>query len=212
MKSFGSISFAIAVGVLPLLAGCATTTDGKKNTVSVNKGSFETADAKLGNDIQSILAQGGLDTANPSSAPQPAAASDTPKTLSTTATDLKTLVAQLDASSGYTAPAQAVADPKPTTVTAQQTANAARTPALALAETPKTNKGQAQIETTTQTTTLAPIGTPGDLVPIMPPPVVETVREKPRTVVQRETKPSTKTRRVAEQAVSSYKKPTVNRF
>lgn len=207
MKSFGTISFALAASLLPLMAGCATTADtGKASSVSINKGSFETADSKLGNDIKSILAQGGLNTSDPAANPAPAGG-DQIKTLSTTATDLQTLVAQLDAKNATPPQSQSAQTAK--TVATAQTVNAAKTPALALAEPPKTSAAEKQIEATTQTTTFASIGTPGELIPLAPAvqPVVETAK-----AVKAVPTPVKKTRRVVEQADSSYKKPTVKRF
>ncbi|MCZ7861819.1 hypothetical protein O9X98_10545 [Agrobacterium salinitolerans] len=202
MKTFGNISLAIIIGCLPVLAGCETTSsDSKKNTVSINRGNFESpADAKIGNDIKTILAQGGLDTNNPASAPAVAKADDTPKTLSTTATDLQTLVAQLDA--GNAAAAQA-----PVTA-AQAKAEPAKTTALALAEQPKQTKAQTQIITTTETTTFEPIGTPGELIPIVPEVAAQVPETKPKPVPRA----SNKTRRVVAEAESTYKSPTVKRF
>ncbi|MDW9478907.1 hypothetical protein GOB57_09440 [Sinorhizobium meliloti] len=203
MKTFGNFSLAIIIGCLPLLTGCETTSSNtKKNTVSINKGSFESsADAKLGNDIKSILAQGGLDTDNPA-ATAVAKADDMPKTLSTTATDLKTLVAQLDAGNSAAAEIPVAVAPS--------TPQSGKTTALALAEQPKQSKAQTQIVTTTQTTTFEPIGTPGELIPIVPAP------EAAARVSPAKTKPPIraggKTRRVVATADSSYKTPTVKRF
>lgn len=202
MKTFGNISLAIIIGCLPVLAGCETTSsDSKKNTVSINKGNFESpADAKIGNDIKTILAQGGLDTNNPASASAAVKADDTPKTLSTTATDLQTLVAQLDA--GNAAASQ-------TAVAAAQTkADTGKTTALALAEQPKQTKAQTQIITTTETTTFEPIGTPGELIPIVPEVAAQVPESKPKPVARA----SNKTRRVVVEAASSYKSPKVKRF
>lgn len=206
MKTFGNISLAIIIGCLPVLAGCETTSsDSKKNTVSINRGNFESqADAKIGNDIKTILAQGGLDANNPAATTAVAKADDTPKTLSTTATDLQTLVAQLDA--GNAAAAQ------PPAAVAQTTAQPAKTTALALAAQPKQTKAQTQIITTTETTRFEPIGTPGELIPIVPPPevAVQVPESKPKPVVRA----ANKTRRVVAEAEaeSSYKSPSVKRF
>jgi hypothetical protein len=208
MKTFGNISLAIIIGFMPLVAGCTTTsTDTKKSTVNIKRGNFESSgEAKIGNDIKDILAQGGLDTNNPA-ATQTAVvkADDTPKTLSTTATDLQTLVAQLSADST----AAAVQTPAPVTNTTPSTS---KTSALALTEQPKLTRAQTQIVTTTETTTFAPIGTPGELVPIVPAPDIaaKTPEVKPKSS-PRVANVSNKTRRVVE-ADSSYKSPTVKRF
>jgi hypothetical protein len=205
MKTFGNIYLAIIIGCMPVLAGCETTSsDSKKNTVSINRGNFETqADAKIGNDIKTILAQGGLDANNPASTTAVAAADDTPKTLSTTATDLQSLVAQLDA--GHTASAA-----QTPVATAQMTSQPGKTTALALAEEPKQTKAQNQIITTTATTTFAPIGTPGELIPIMPAP--EVAVKAPESKPKPASRATNKTRRVVAQAENAYKSPTVKRF
>lgn len=202
MKTFGNISLAIIIGCLPVLAGCETTSsDYKKNTVSINRGNFESpADAKIGNDIKTILAQGGLDTSNPAAALGVAKADDTPKTLSTTATDLQTLVAQLDAGN-------ADAAQTPATV-AQTKPEPGKTTVLALAEQPKQTRAQTQIITTTETTTFEPIGTPGELIPIVPDVAVQVPESKPKPAARA----ANKTRRVVAEAESSYKSPTVKRF
>ncbi|MCV9963601.1 hypothetical protein OIU34_17010 [Pararhizobium sp. BT-229] len=204
MKTFGNISLAIIIGCMPVLAGCETTSsDAKKNTVSINKGNFQSpADAKIGNDIKSILAQGGLDANNPAATPTAIAkADDTPKTLSTTATDLQTLVAQLAADNSAAQTPATVAQPAPST---------GKTTALALAEQPKQTKAQTQIVTTTETTTFAPIGTPGELIPIVPAPevAVQVPDAKPKPAPRA----TNKTRRVVAEAENSYKSPTVKRF
>lgn len=203
MKSFGAFPFAVVIGAMTLLAGCATTSgDTTKNTVTIKKGSFETSDAGLGNDIKSILAQGGLDTKNPAGAVPSAVVDDTPKVLSTTATDLQTLVAQLDANSAISSATPALATPK----TAQTTS------ALALAEKPKSTPAADQIETTITNTTFAPIGQPGELIPIVPPVVAETGKEKP---VAKSTKPKSRLpvqKQVSADTATTYKKPTVKRF
>lgn len=206
MKTFGNISLAIIIGCMPVLAGCETTSsDAKKNTVSINKGNFESsAEAKIGNDIKSILAQGGLDANNPAATPTAVAkADDTPKTLSTTATDLQTLVAQLSADNS------AAAAQTPATV-AQVAPPTRKTTALALAEQPKQTKAQTQIVTTTETTTFAPIGTPGELIPIVPAP--EVAVRMPEAKPKAAPRATNKTRRVVAESDSSYKSPTVKRF
>lgn len=212
MNAFGNISMALAACCTMLLAGCSTTsTEAKKSTVSINRGNFEApADASIGNDIKTILAQGGLDANNPAASVAVAKADDTPKTLSTTATDLQTLVAQLSADSS----ASAVQTPVPTqSKTAAPTQP--KTTALALAERPKTSKAQAQIVATTETTTFAPIGTPSELIPIMPstdlavkqPPSIG-----PAPTAKTASRPAPKAARVVADTAGSYKTPTVKRF
>jgi hypothetical protein len=207
MMRFGNISLALIIGILPVVSGCTTTSsDSKKANVSIKTGNFEqSGDAKIGNDIKSILAQGGLDANNPANTTVAAKSDDTPKVLSSTATDLQTLVAQLEAGNAATAPkppAVAAATPQPE-----------KTQALALAEQPKLTKAesQTQIVTTTQTTTFEPIGKPGDLVPIMPAPEISQVPDAKAKPAQR---PAAKTRRVVTESAdnSSYKQPTVKRF
>nr|WP_250807812.1 hypothetical protein [Neorhizobium tomejilense] len=208
MKSFSRIALTLIIGSLPLLAGCTTTSDAsKKNSVTIKKGNFESADAGLGNDIKSILAQGGLNTTDPGSTVQTAQAENGVKTLSTTATDLQSLVAQLDAGNN-TAVAQTTTQAKSAT-----TATAAQTTALALAEQPKPNKAQTKIAETVQTTTYAPIGAPAsELIPITMP-VVETPNVTSKAVASRDSKPAAKSKRlVTPQVETSYKKPTVKRF
>lgn len=211
MKTFGNISVAFIIGILPALAGCTTTSSDSKNTnVSINKGSFEAGDGKIGNDIKTILAQGGLDANNPASTAVASNADSTPKTLSTTATDLKTLVAQLDANSGL-APSVPAPSTTPQTPSSSAKATSSDKPqALALAEAPKQTKAGTQIVTTTQTTTFEPIGKPAvELIPVTPEPVgptnVAAASEKPSP------RPTSKPRRAVEDE-SSYKEPTVKRF
>jgi hypothetical protein len=209
MMRFGNISLALIIGIIPVMSGCTTTSsDTKKASVSIKTGNFEqSGDAKIGNDIRSILAQGGLDANNPANTTVAAKADDTPKVLSSTATDLQTLVAQLEAGNAAAATA-----PKPTAV-ATAAPQAQKTQALALAEPPKLTKAetQTQIVTTTQTTTFEPIGKPGDLVPIMPAPDIAQV---PDVKARPTARPAAKTRRVVTEAAdnSSYRQPTVKRF
>ncbi|MBY3433316.1 hypothetical protein HFN89_03940 [Rhizobium laguerreae] len=208
MKRFGNISLALIIGIIPVVSGCATTSsDSKKAAVSIKTGNFEqSSDAKIGNDIKTILAHGGLDTNNPASGPVASKPDDTPKTLSTTATDLQTLVAQLEAGNA------AAATSKPPTVTAAAP-SISKTQALALAEQPRLTKAETQtrIVTSTQTTTFEPIGKPGDLVPIMPAP--EVAVQVPEVKPKAASRPAAKTRRiVADADNSSYKQPTVKRF
>jgi hypothetical protein len=205
MKSFSRIALTLIVGSLPILAGCTTTSDAaKKKTVTIKKGNFESGEAGLGNDIQSILAQGGLNTSDPAAAPPSPATDNQIKTLSTTATDLQTLVAQLDAK-GANQVDQPSSQAKAAPVTASTTA-------LALAEQPKASGGQTQIAEAVQTTTFAPIGTPGELIPITMP-TVEPVKEVPKAVVETRKRQTPKAARVVPpQLETSYKKPTVKRF
>ncbi|MCS4089664.1 hypothetical protein [Rhizobium sp. BK176] len=209
MMRFGNISLALIIGIIPVISGCTTTSsDSKKASVSIKTGNFEqTGDAKIGNDIKNILAQGGLDANNPANTPVAAKSDDTPKVLSSTATDLQTLVAQLEAGNAAAATA-----PKPTSVPSAAP-QPVKTQALALAEQPKLTKAetQTQIVTTTQTTTFEPIGKPGELVPIMPAPEIAQVPDVKAKPAQR---PASKTRRVVTEAAdnSSYKQPTVKRF
>jgi hypothetical protein len=210
MMRFGNISLALMIGIIPVVSGCTTTSsDSKKSTVSIKTGNFEqSGDAKIGNDIKSILAQGGLDASNPANTAVAAKSDDTPKVLSSTATDLKTLVAQLEAGN-----AAAAATPAAPAAVAAATQPSSKTQALALAEQPKLTRAetQTQIVTTTQTTTFEPIGKPGELVPIMPAPeIAHTPEVKPKPAQL----PAAKTRRVVADAADnkSYKQPTVKRF
>jgi hypothetical protein len=209
MKTFGNISLALFIGILPVVSGCTTiSSKSSKTTVNINRGDFDSqGDGKIGNDIKSLLAQGGLDANNPGASTSVAKADDTPKTLSTTATDLKTLVSQLDTGSAPT-PAST------RTKTTQPVVTAPKSTALALAEQPKPTPAAAEIATTTENTTFAPIGTPGELVPIMPAPTIVTqpLATKPSPVLRA----TPKTRRVVTEAEnsnsSSYRAPTVKRF
>jgi hypothetical protein len=203
MFNFSRISLAMLLVATPFVAGC-TTTSGKtdKNNVTINKGAFQDAETAIGDDIQSLLAKGGVDPVTSGSQTMTAQNSG-PEILSTTATDLQTLVAQLDA-----APPKASTNGQKSLTPAQTTATASTT-ALALAETPKPTPAQKIIENT-QTTTFEPIGTPGELVPIMPP-IVEEI--KPVQTATAPTKRATnKTKRKAPEVATSYKKPSVKRF
>lgn len=111
---------AILLASLPFVTGCVTrdSNGGPAGPVRISDGSYQTADARLSNDIKAILSQGGLDASNPSVAksdaarPGSAVAGDLPP-----AGDVETLVAQI---SGTVAPpptvvaaSAAVAAPKP---------------------------------------------------------------------------------------------------
>jgi hypothetical protein len=203
MRKSGKISVALLLGALPAIAGCTTDgTRGRLHTVTVNSGSYQTADTKIGNDIKSILSQGGVDISNQTApSAKPTVAQDRPKTLSTTATDLQTLVAQLDNQTGL--PKQNLETAPINAATTLQPTPKADASALALTEEPKTN-----VIENVQTSTFPTIGNPvGDLstpVPYLTQPEVKTVRHKATVKTKR---------RVAQQSDrSSYKAPTVERF
>ena len=178
--------FCIVIA-LPVLGGCSTTSEktSLSNHITMNSGAYSSTDTKIGNDIKEILTHGGVDISQAGPALAPVASSPaTPKVLSTTATNLETLVAQLSNSS----------EPLPTLQTSPKSSNTA----LALASPQKSASDQThKTEVVFESIQI-------------PTPDTKPVKEK--TVKPKQT--SQKTSRVTHTApaASTYKTPRVKRF
>jgi predicted component of type VI protein secretion system len=199
MRAFNTICCAVLIGVVPVLSGCQTTAP-KKSEINVKVGEYKAAQTSaVGNDIKNILAQGGLDTSNPGSSSVASATDPEIKTLSTNATSLETLVAQLDSKTPASLATETAAAQTPIVHPNVAKSPAARQPAeqkqtaLALAEVPKPSVIE-NIETTVfQPINMPPIAAPQtaavDLPVAKPAP---RIKKKPRVVETASTPPRRK--------------------